>query len=144
MSRRVPADFAEKAAVVEAAVSRELGRPRRDFSISEAVEADVRLVATQAGDDPVVFTLWTDERDVAAICGDAAYPATAGLLAVDKGQVAGLGRRGVEIDLAALVRSETLPGMYYTLLDHLSELRLREVIEVLVRTRPGESPGRRS
>jgi len=132
VSRRVPVEFADKVSTVDTAVAGERQEPRRTFHVTEEIRPDVRLVATQAAGHPVVFSLWTDERDVAELCGDAAYPATAGLLAIDKAQVAHLGREGVIIDLASLVRSETVPGLYYTLFDHLSEQALRRVVAALV------------
>jgi len=132
VTRHVPAEFTEKVASVDAALASERQGPRRVFHMSEEVHPGVRLVVTQAADHPVVFSLWTDERDVAELCGDAAYPATAGLLAIDKPQVAELGRAGVVVDLASLVRSESVPGVYYTLLDHLSVEAVRGVVRRLV------------
>ena len=128
MTRRVPVEFADKVAAVDAAVEGERREIRRSFHVTEEVRPDVRLVMTQSAGHPVIFSLWTDERDVAELCGDAAYPAAEGLLAIDKSQVADLGRLDVAVDLASLVRSETVPGLYYTLFDHLSDQALRRVV----------------
>lgn len=125
MTRHVPAELAAKVQAVLGAVAAATGQPRRAFHVSAEISAGVRLVSTQVEGVPIVFSLWTDERDVAEVCGDAAYPATAALLAIDKTQVADLGRRGIVVDLASLVRSETLPGTYYALFDHLSDDQLR-------------------
>ncbi len=132
MTRHVPADLAAKVEAVQAAASAAAAGPRHAFQVSAEVQPGVRLVVTDAEGAAIVFSLWSEERDVAEICGDAAYPATAGLLAIDKAQVADLSRRGVTVDLAALVRSETLPGLYYALFDHLSDPQLRRGLARLV------------
>jgi len=97
----------------------------------------VRLVVSEKGGTPVVFSLWAEERDVAEICGDAAYPATGGLLAIDKEQAADLLRETpVAVDLGTMVRSETIPGIHYALLDRVSEQQLRLAVDRLVKSPP--------
>jgi hypothetical protein len=132
MTRHIPTDLAAKVEAVRAAATAAVSGPRRAFHMSAEVKPGVRLVVADAEGAAIVFSLWSEERDIAEICGDAAYPATAGLLAIDKAQVADLSRRGVTVDLAALVRSETLPGLYYALFDHLSEPQLRRGLARLV------------
>lgn len=132
MTRHVPAELAAKVTAVQGAVAAAAREPRRSFHVSAEVQPGVRLVVTQSDGVPIVFSLWSDDRDIAEVCGDAAYPSTSGLLAIDKRQTAELSRSGVTVDLAGLVRSETLPGMYYALLDHLSDRQLRHAVGRLV------------
>jgi hypothetical protein len=136
MARHVPAEFAEKVRQVQAEVERARTERRRAFEVGPEVLPGVRLVSSQAHGVPVVFSLWTWDRDVAELCGDAAYPATAGLLAIDRAQIGELGGSGVAVDLSYLTRSESVPGVYYALLDHLSPQQLRVV---LARLLPGEA-----
>jgi len=132
MARHVPAEFVEKVRQVRAEVERARTESRRAFELGAEVLPGVRLVSTQDRGTPVVFSLWTWERDVAELCGDAAYPATAGLLAIDRGQITELGSRGVVVDLSFLTRSESIPGVYYALLDYLSPEQLRVALRRLL------------
>jgi hypothetical protein len=132
MTRHVPSEFAEKVSEVHAEVERARTQGRRAFEIGVEVSPGVRLVSTQDRGTPIVFSLWTWETDVAELCGDAAYPATGGLLAIDRGQLTDLGHAGVFVDLSYLTRSESLPGMYYALCDHVSAEQLRVVLRRLV------------
>lgn len=132
MARNVPSEFAGKVAAVQAEVELARALPRREFEVGTEVQPGVRLVSTQGGGIPIVFSLWTLDVDVAELCGDAAYPAASGLLAIDRAQLADLGRAGVFVDLSYLTRSESVPGVYYALLDHVSRERLRRTLGRLV------------
>jgi hypothetical protein len=137
LSRHVPTEFAEKIEAVRAAVTEARHRPRRAFEVTEEIVPGVRLVMTEQDGTPVVFSLWAEPRDVAEICGDAAYPATGGLLAMEKEQAAELLREtAVVVDLGTMVRSETIPGVHYALLDRVSDQQLRLAVERLVPARP--------
>lgn len=125
MTRYVPALFASKLDEVHKEVRRARTGPACDFDVTTERRPGVRLVASTLNALPVVFSLWTAPRDIAEICGDGAYPSTEGLLAIDREQVADLGARGATLDLAGLVRSESVPGLYYTLFDHLDDHYLR-------------------
>jgi hypothetical protein len=137
LSRHVPTDFTEKIEAVHVAVTAALRQPRRSFHVTEEVAPGVRLVVSEKDGTPVVFSLWAEARDVAEICGDAAYPATGGLLAIDKEQAADLLRdTAVVVDLGTMVRSETIPGIHYALLDRVSEQQLRLAVDRLVKGLP--------
>jgi hypothetical protein len=101
----------------------------------------VRLVSTRDKGTSIVFSLWSWETDVAELCGDAAYPATGGLLAIDREQIAALSRVGVAVDLSYLTRSESLPGIYYALCDRVSAEQLRRVLGRLIPSLAGEVRG---
>jgi len=133
MSRHVPNEFAGKIDAVGDAVKTAREQPRRSFQLSEEVQPGVRLVLTERGGTPVVFSLWSEERDIAELCGDGAYPATGALLAIDKPQAVDLLRgHGIAVDLDLMVRSETTPGIHYALLDHVSPRQLRDAVDKLV------------
>jgi len=95
MARHVPSVFAEKVKEVQAEVDRVRTLERRAFEVSTEVLPGVRLVSTRDKGTSIVFSLWLWETDVAELCGDAAYPATGGLLAIDREQIAALSRVGV-------------------------------------------------
>jgi hypothetical protein len=141
MARHVPSVFAEKVIEVQAEVDRARTLQRRAFEVSSEVLPGVRLVSTQDKGTSIVFSLWSWETDVAELCGDAAYPATGGLLAIDRVQIAALGRAGVVVDLSYLTRSESLPGIYYALCDRVSAEQLRVVLGRLVPSLAGEARG---
>jgi hypothetical protein len=140
LARHVPSEFAEKAAAVQTAVDSARTQGRRAFEVGTEVTPGVRLVSIQERGIPVVFSLWTWETDVAELCGDAAYPATGGLLAIDRAQLADLSRAGIFVDLSYLTRSESLPGVYYALCDHVSDQQLKAVVGRVVP--PGAHTGR--
>ena len=127
MARHVPSEFAEKVAEVQTEVERARTN-RRALGIGPEVRPGVRLVSTQERGIPIVFTLWTWETDVAELCGDAAYPATGGLLAIDREQLSDLSRAGIFVDLSYLTRSESLPGIFYALCDRVSAEQVRIVL----------------
>lgn len=114
---------------------------RRAFEVSTEVLPGVRLVSTQDKRTSVVFSLWSWETDVAELCGDAAYPATGGLLALDREQIATLSRAGVLVDLSYLTRSESLPGIYYALCDRVSPEQLRKMLGRVVPSLAGKARG---
>ena len=91
-----------------------------------------RTVMSEARGLPIVFSLWTFAADVAELCGDAAVPATTGLLAIDDAQVRRLKENGVFIDLTQFTRSDSTPGVYYALFDHLSPAKVHDVLHRLV------------
>jgi hypothetical protein len=133
MSRHVPNDFAGKIDAVGDAVKTARRQSRRAFTVTEEVQPGVRLVLTERAGTPVVFSLWSEARDIAELCGDGAYPATGALLAIDKPQTADLLRgHGIVVDLDLMVRSETNPGIHYALLDRVSPQRLRDAVQKLV------------
>ena len=132
MSRHVPSEFVKKLSAVQARVDVARAQPRREFEVGIEVASGVRLVSTQVGGMPIVFSLWTLDADVAEVCGDGAYPAAAGLLAIDRTQLDDLGRSGAVVDLSYLTRSESVPGVYYALLDHLSGDRLHKALGRIV------------
>jgi hypothetical protein len=139
MARHVPTVFADKVRQVATEVERVRELGSRAPNHSAEVAPGVRLVSARPGAVPVVFSLWTWDQDIAEICGDAAYPAAQGLLAIDGQQIAELSRRGVSVARSYLTRSETVPGLYYALLDHVSTEQLRLVLGRLVPSRAGGS-----
>ena len=90
------------------------------------------MIRSEVRGRPVVFSLWTTERDVAEICGDAAFPATAALLAIDIDQARALKRAGVFVDLSQFTRSDSTPGLYYALFDFASPRQVHKVLHRLV------------
>jgi hypothetical protein len=136
MSRHVPTDFSGKVRAVRQTMAAMREQPCQPFKVTEEVQPGVRLVVTARAETPVVFSLWSEPRDVAEICGDAAYPAAGGLLAIDKVQADDLLRAaGLILDLDSMVRSETLPGIHYVLIDRISNKQLRLVVEKLLEAR---------
>lgn len=136
MARHVPVRFQDKLRLVQRAVDVARGQERRHFDFSHDVAPGVGLVLSEAGGVPVALSLWTSPTDIAEICGDAAYPATAALLAIDRGQAHELADAGVLVDLAQLTRSESSPGLYYALFDHASRRQLHDVLHRLIPSLP--------
>jgi hypothetical protein len=132
MARHVPAKFVDKLHLVQRAVALARGEDARFFSFSGEVAPGVQLVLAEAGGQPVVFTQWTQAPDLVELCGDAAYPAGAALLAIDKEQVQLLSRSHVFVDLAQFVRSDAYPGVYYVVLDYVSGDQIDRVLRRLV------------
>ncbi len=132
MARHVPATFMEKLERVALSVSVARGADRRHFDLGGEVEPGVRLVLTEVGGAPLALSLWSYPADIAEICGDAAFPATAALLAIDRDQAHELGARGVTVDLGQFTRSEAYPGIYYALFDHVSKRQVHTVLHRLV------------
>ncbi|NLG64361.1 MAG: hypothetical protein GX537_02000 [Actinobacteria bacterium] len=132
MTRHVPSEFANKIREVQAEVERARLESRREFEVSREVLPGVRLVKTQRLGLPIVFSLWSWDTDIAELCGDAAYPAAEGALAVDREQLAELSARGLALDPSFLTRSESVPGMSYLLVDHLSPEQLKRALARLL------------
>jgi hypothetical protein len=137
MARPLPTTFNEKLRRVRAAVDLARGAERRHFDFSREVEPGVRLVLSEVGGLPLVFSLWTLPQDIAEICSDASVPATAALLAIDGDQARAATAAGHTVDLGQFSRSQSNPDLYYTLLDHVSE---RQVHALLHRLVPGLQP----
>jgi hypothetical protein len=79
-----------------------------------------------------VLAHWSHPTDIAELCGDGAFPATAALLAIDRDQALELIARGVTVDLGQFTRSEAYPGVYYALLDFSSKRQIHAVLHRLV------------
>jgi len=132
MARHVPSRFIEKVHQVQALVderSRETGGSPLEYGL-EAVPG-VRLVSVRFDGTPLVLSLWTDPVDVAELCGDGSFPATAGALVVHKDDARRLAARGMLLDLSQFVRSQPYPGYYYALFDYVSPLQIRRVLSRL-------------
>jgi hypothetical protein len=136
MARHVPVKFQDKLRLVQRAVDVARGQERRHFDFSDEVAPGVSLVLSEAGGVPIALSLWSSATDIAELCGDAAYPATSALLAIDREQAHELADAGVLVDLAQMTRSESTPGLYYALFDHASPRRLHEVLHRLIPALP--------
>ena len=132
MARPDSVAFGEKYRRVQKAVEVALSADRRHFDFSGEVELGVRLVLSEAGGKPLAFSLWTLPQDIAELCGDAAVPATAGLLAIDGEQARALSAQGFAVDLSQFTRSQARPDVYYTLFDHASRRRIHSALHRLV------------
>jgi len=132
MARHVPLKFLDKLHDVQVVLGVAATDAGRHYDFGREVLPGVRVVRSEVRGRPVVFSLWTNERDVAEICGDAAFPATAALLAIDGGQVRELTRAGVFVDLSQFTRSDSTPGLYYALFDFVSPRQVHKVLHRLV------------
>ena len=132
MARHVPTGFKEKRDRVALAVRLARGDERRHFDLGGEVEPGVRLVLSEVDGTPLALSLWSYPTDIAEICGDAAVPATAALLAVDGEQARELMAHGVTVDLGQFTRSDAYPGLYYALFDHSSKRQIHAVLHRLV------------
>jgi len=132
MARHVPTTFKEKLDRVALTVRLARGEDRRHFDLGGEVEPGVRLVLSEVGGTPLALSLWSYPTDIAELCGDAAVPATAALLAVDGEQARELMARGVTVDLGQFTRSDAYPGLYYALFDHSSKRQVHAVLHRLV------------
>jgi hypothetical protein len=132
MARHVPVKFQDKLRLVETAIGVACGQERRHFSFGDQVAPGVRLVLSEVAGTPIALSLWSSPTDIAELCGDGAYPATAALLAVDRKQARELADSGVLIDLAQFTRSESNPGVYYTLFDYAGERQLHGALHRLI------------
>lgn len=132
MARPDPVTFGEKYRRVQKAVEAAQGDERRHFDFTGEVELGVRLVLSEAGSRPLAFSLWTLPQDIAELCGDAAVPATSGLLAVDAGQARAATAAGLTVDLSQFTRSQSHPDVYYALFDHASRRRIHDALHRLV------------
>jgi hypothetical protein len=132
MARPNPVAFDEKYRRVQKAVEAALGAERRHFDFTGEVELGVRLLLSEAGGRPLALSLWTLPQDISELCGDAAMPATAGLLAIDGEQARAATAAGLTVDLAQLTRSQSHPDVYYALFDYASRRRIHEALRRLV------------
>jgi hypothetical protein len=81
---------------------------------------------------PLAFSLWTWPQDIAELCGDAAMPATGGLLAIDGEQARAATAAGITVDLSQFTSSQARPDVYYALFDYASGRRIHEALHRLV------------
>ena len=132
MARPVPITLADKVRLVQRAVEMARGDERRHFDFTREVAPGVRLVLSEVDDLPLAFSLWSYPQDIAELCGDGAYPATAALLAIDGAQAREAISAGHLVDLAQLTSSESNPGLYYALFDHASPRQVHAVLHRLV------------
>ncbi len=132
MARLVPERLADKVRLVQAAVGIAGSDDRRHFDLSSEIAPGVRLIMSEVGGLPLVLSLWSLPQDIAGLCGDASYPATAALLAVDAGQARDLITAGHLVDLAQFTASGAVPGVYYALLDQASPRQIHAVLHRLV------------
>jgi hypothetical protein len=132
MARHVPLKFRDKLHEVQVVVEVARSEAGRHYDFGREVLPGVRLVRSEAERRPIALSLWTLPADVAEICGDAAVPATAALLAIDRDQAHELLRQGVFIDLAQFTRSDSTPGLYYALFDFVSPKQVHRVLHRLV------------
>lgn len=132
MARPNPVTFGEKYRRVQMAVEAARSAERQHFDFSGEVELGVRLVLTEAGGEPLAFSLWTLPQDIAELCSDAAVPATGGLLAIDAAQAREVSAAGLRVDLTQFTRSQSRPDVYYTLFDHASRRQIHGALHRLV------------
>jgi hypothetical protein len=132
MARPNPVTFGEKYRRVQKAVEVARSAERHHFDFSGEVELGVRLVVSEAGGEPLAFSLWTLPQDMAELCSDAAVPATGGLLAIDAAQAREAAAAGLTVDLAQFTRSQSRPDVYYTLFDHASRRQIHGALHRLV------------
>ncbi len=137
MARPNPAAFGEKYQRVQKAVEAALSADRHHFDFTGEVAPGVRLVLSEAGDRPLAFSLWSYPQDIAELCSDASVPATAALLAIDRGRPGRPSAAGLTVDLAQFTRSQSRPDVFYTLFDHASRRQIHTVLHRLV---PGLEP----
>jgi hypothetical protein len=132
MARPDPVTFGEKQRRVQLAVEAALSADRRHFDFTGEVEHGVRLVVSEASGRPLAFSLWALPQDIAEICGDAAVPAAAGLLAMDGAQAREASAAGLTVDLSQFTRSQSHPDVYYVLFDHASRSQVHNALHRLV------------
>jgi hypothetical protein len=132
MARPNPVSFDEKYRRVQKAVKVARSAERHHFDFTGEVELGVRIVVSEAGGEPLAFSLWTLPQDMAELCSDASVPATGGLLAIDVGQAREAAAAGLIVDLAQFTRSQSRPDVYYTLFDHASRRRIHSALHRLV------------
>jgi hypothetical protein len=135
MARPTPVRLIDKLRLVHTAVDAARGELGRHFDFTPEVAPGVNLLLADAQGVPLAFSLWTYPQDIAELCGDAAYPATAVLLAIDAAQAREAIARGRLVDLAQFTASESSPGLYYVLFD-----RPRQVQAVLQSLVPALAP----
>jgi hypothetical protein len=132
MARPVPTTLRDKVRLVQVSVDAARGGDGRHFDFTREVAPGVRLVLSEVRGMPLAFSLWSRPEDIAELCGDSAYPATAALLAIDGQQARDAITAGHLVDLSQFTASESNPGMYYALFDHISERQVHAVLHRLV------------
>ncbi len=132
MARPIPTDLKDKVRLVQTAVDMARGEERRHFDFTREVAPGVRLVLSEVHGVPLALSLWSYPQDVAELCGDAAYPATAALLAIDGDQARSVTAAGHLVDLSQFTASESNPGLYYALFDYASPRQVHAVLHRLV------------
>ena len=132
MPRPDQTTFIDKVRSVQTAVIAARGADRRHFNFSGEVAPGVRLILSEVGGKPLIFSLWTYPQDIAQLCSDASVPATAALLAIDGDQAREATATGHTVDLSQFSRSQTNPDLYYALFDHVSQRQIHTVLHRLV------------
>ena len=132
MARHIPVKFRDKLRDVQTVIAVARSEEGRHFDFGREVLPGVRVVRVEVNGRPIAFSLWSYDADVAEICGDAAVPATAALLAIDREQARELQRAGAFIDLSQFTRSDSTPGLYYALFDVASPRQIHKVLHRLV------------
>ncbi len=132
MARLEPTAIQEKVRRVQVAVDLARSVARRHFDLTGPVAPGVRLIVSEVGGQPLALSLWSHPQDIAELCGDGAYPATAALLAIDVGQARAATAAGHTVDLSQFTRSESIPGLYYALFDYASPRQVHTVLHRLV------------
>lgn len=132
MARHLPTKFLDKLREVQLVLDVARSETGRHFDFGREMLPGVRVVRLEVHGQPIAFSLWNLVPDIVEICGDAAYPATAALLAIDADQARELRHRDVFVDLAQFTRSDSVPGVYYALFDLTSRKQLHNVLHKLV------------
>jgi len=132
MARPAPTSFRRKLELVQTSVDSARGADRRHFDFTGEVAPGVRLILSEVEGTPLAFSLWSYPQDIAELCGDAAVPATAALLAIDEAQARAVLAAGSTVDLGQLTNSDAVPGVYYALFDYVSERRVHAVLHRVV------------
>jgi hypothetical protein len=132
MARHLPAKFIERLHEVQIVVEAARSEGGRHFDFGREIVPGVRVVRLDVHGQTIAFSLWTSAVDIVELCGDAAYPATGALLAIDADQARELRHRGVSVDLAQFTRSDSVPGIYYALFDVAGRTQLHAVLHKLV------------
>jgi hypothetical protein len=140
MARPVATSFRRKLDLVQTSVAAARGAERRHFDFTREVAPGVRLIVSEVEGQPLAFSLWSYPQDIAELCGDAAVPATAALLAIDEAQARAVMAAGSTVDLGQLTNSDATPGLYYALFDYVSERQVHTVLHRLVPALESHTP----
>jgi len=132
MARHLPMKFLDKLREVQLVLDVAHTESGRHFDFGREILPGVRVVRLEVHGRPIALSLWNYAIDIVEICGDAAYPATGALLAIDADQARELRQQGVFVDLAQFIRSDSVPGVYYALFDLTSRKQLHSVMHKLV------------
>lgn len=132
MSRHLPTKFLDKLREVQVVLDVARTETGRHFDYGREMLPGVRVVRLEVHGRPVALSLWSHAIDIVEICGDAAYPATGALLAIDADHARELRQQGVFVDLAQFTRSDSVPGIYYALFDLAGRRQLHRVLHKLV------------